>query len=399
MIGKELIDLIFKAFSVERWNDKLRPIPLMQMDKHAHKMMIAYVIARYEEDQGNEFVWRDIIKGGVYELIRRCVISDIQSPVYREIAKNEKLLTKLNYMIYKEVEEKLPSDFVRKEFERYLLDPSFLHPHSRKILEASHKYSSYWEFQIIRNINPTGYSISDIEIMMGNDIENLSDLEGIRRLKKKHNIKNFVDLCGELRYQIRWGHLQRVPQTSVLGHLMMVATVTYFLSLELENLTDDRLYTNFFCAIFHDLPEVVTRDIIKPVKRSVPGMQEEIQKIEKKLAEQEIHPHIRKSWVPEIEFFTQDEFAYKTLSKKYYNFEDFKLNISNEKRPLDGPLVKVADDFSAFLEAYNSINYGIRSTELETAMKSISSKYENINVSGLNIWKLFDKYVVINKEN
>lgn len=396
MIEKELIDLIFKAFSVERWNDKLRPIPLMQMDKHAHKMMIAYVLGRYEEDHGQEFVWRDIIKGGIYELIRRSVISDIQSPVYREIAKNEKLLSKLNYMIYKEVEDKLPSDFVKKEFERYLLDDEFLHPHSKKILDAAHKYSSYWEFQLVRNINPNGYSISDIEILMGNDIENLSELEGIRRLKKKHNIKNFVDLCGELRYQIRWGHLQRVPQTSVLGHLMMVATMTYFLCLELDDLTDDRLYTNFFCAIFHDLPEVVTRDIIKPVKRSVPGMQEEIQKIEKKLAEQEIHPHLRKSWVSEIKFFTQDEFAYKTKKKKYYKYEEFKENIYSDTRPLDGPLVKAADDFSAFLEAYNSINYGIKSQELESAMKSIAYKYKDVSVSGINIWKLFEVYNVIN---
>lgn len=395
MINKELIHLIFKAFSVERWNDKLRPIPLMQMDKHAHKMMIAYVLARYEEDLGNEFNWRDIIKGGVYELIRRCIISDIQSPVYREIAKNKKLLNKLNFMIFKEVESKLPSDFVKNEFERYLLDDTFLDKHSKRILEAAHKYSSYWEFQIIRNANPNGYSISDIEIMMGNDIENLSHLEGIRRLKKKHNIKNFVDLCGELRYQIRWGHLQRVPQTSVLGHLMMVATITYFLSLELEDLTDDRLYSNFFCAIFHDLPEVVTRDIITPVKRSVPGMLEEIQKIEKKLAKQEIHPHIRKAWVEEIVYFTQDEFSYKTKNKRYLNFDEFKQNISSEQRPLDGPLVKVADDFAAFLEAYNSISYGTKSQELESAMKSIAYKYKKSKVSGLDIWKLFDNYNVI----
>jgi putative hydrolase of HD superfamily len=399
MIGKELIDLIFKAFSVERWNDKLRPIPLMQMDKHAHKMMLTYVLGRYEEDCGNEFSWRDIIRGGIYELIRRSVISDIQSPVYREIAKNEALLHKLNYMIYKEVESKLPNDIIRKEFERYLLDDSFLHPHSKKILEAAHKYSSYWEFQIIRNANPNGYSISDIEIMMGNDIEKLSELEGIRRLKKKHNIKNFVDLCGELRYQLRWGHLQRIPQTSVLGHLMMVASITYFLSLELEDLTDERLYNNFYCAIFHDLPEVVTRDIIKPVKISVPGMREEIQKIEKQLAEEEIHPHIRKVWVEEIKYFTQDEFAYKTKNAKYNTFKEFKEKIKTEESPLDGPLIKAADDFSAFLEAYNSINYGIRSSELEQAMKSIAYKYKTSNISGIDISKLFEVYNVIDKDN
>ncbi|MCX6148051.1 MAG: hydrolase, partial [Candidatus Kapabacteria bacterium] len=96
MIKKSLIEILFKAFSIERWNDKLRPIDLTQMDKHAHKMIIAYCLGKYEEEAGVDFVWGDIIKGGIYELIRRSVISDIQSPVYREISKNKPLLAKLN---------------------------------------------------------------------------------------------------------------------------------------------------------------------------------------------------------------------------------------------------------------------------------------------------------------
>ena len=89
MIKKSLIDLLFKGFSIVRWNDKLRPIDLIQIDKHSHKMMIAYCLAKYEEAAGKEFVWNDIIKGGIYELIRRNVISDIQSPVFKEISKNK----------------------------------------------------------------------------------------------------------------------------------------------------------------------------------------------------------------------------------------------------------------------------------------------------------------------
>ncbi|MDC1067683.1 HD domain-containing protein [Candidatus Kapabacteria bacterium] len=392
MLSKELIEHVFKAFSVERWNDKLRPIPLIQMDKHAHKMMIAYVLARYEEDIGNEFSWSDIIKGGIYELLRRSVISDIQSPVYEEIAKNKSLLSKLNYMIFKEVENKIPQKEIRDEFEQYLLDKDSLHPLSRKILDGAHRYSTYWEFQIIRHANPNGYSISDIEIQLGNQIESLSDLEGIRRLKKRHNIKNFVDLCGELRYQIRWGHLPRIPLTSVLGHSLMVAVVSYFLTKEISGASEKRIYNNFFCGLFHDLPEVVTRDIIKPVKRSVPGMREEIQKIERNLAEKEIYPHIRKSWVEEIKFFTQDEFRYKSGSKKFAKYNDFTEYIKTNDNPLDGPLIKAADEFSAFLEAYNSINYGIKSKELENAVSNLQYKYKESTISGLDISQLFALY-------
>lgn len=392
MITRPLLDLIFKAFSVERWNDKLRPIPLLQMDKHAHKMMIAYILARYEEDLGKEFDWLDIIKGGIYELLRRSVISDIQSPVYKEIAKNEALLTKLNYMIYKEVEHGISQNEIKHEFEKYLLDPQYLHPHSKKILDAAHRYSTYWEFQIVRHANPQGYSISDIEIQMGNDIESFSDLEGIRRLKKRHNIKNFVDLCGELRYQIRWGHLPRIPQTNVLGHSLLVAVLAYFLSKEIPNMTQKRIYNNFFCGLFHDLPEVVTRDIIKPVKRSVPGMREEIQKIERKLADEEIFPHIRKSWVSELKYYTQDEFRYKSGRCKFSNYEEFLESTKESDNPIDGPLVKAVDEFAAFLEAYHSINFGVRSRELEEAVSNLRYKYKDSIISGLNISYLYSLF-------
>jgi putative hydrolase of HD superfamily len=392
MISKELIDLTFKAFSVERWNDKLRPIPLFQMDKHSHKLMIAYVLARYEEDNGNEVNWLDIIKGGIYEHLRRAVISDIQAPVYKEIVKNTALLNKLNYMIFKEVESSFPSEETRKEFENYLLDENYLQPLAKKILDASHSYSTYWEFQLIRHANPNGYSVSDIEIQLGNDIERFSDLEGIRKLKKKHNIKNFVDLCGELRYQIRWGHLPRLPQTNVLGHSFMVATISYFLSKEIPNISNKRIYNNFFCGLFHDLPEVVTRDIIKPVKRSVPGMREEIQKIEKKLADEEIFPHVRKQWVSELKYFTQDEFRYKSGKRRFTSYTEFLKFSGENENPMDGPLIKAIDEFSAFLEAYHSIDFGVRSKELEEAVSSLRYKYKESTISGLNISELFELY-------
>src|SRR5690606_16641696 len=115
-------------------------------------------------------------------------------------------------------------------------------------------------------------------------------------------------------------------------------------------------------------------------------------------AEEEIHPHIRKSWVNEIKYFTQDEFTYKTKKAKYSTFSDFKEKINNEQNPLDGPLVKVADDFAAFLETYNSINYGIKSPDLEKAMNSISYKYKDSVVSGLEVWKRFSNYNVIDVE-
>ena len=46
-----LIELIYDAASIRRWNDQINPMDFTELDKQSHKMIIAYVLARFEEDQ------------------------------------------------------------------------------------------------------------------------------------------------------------------------------------------------------------------------------------------------------------------------------------------------------------------------------------------------------------
>jgi putative hydrolase of HD superfamily len=78
-------------------------------------------------------------------------------------------------------------------------------------------------------------------------------------------LRNFIDLCGQLRFQLRWSYLHRIPKTSVLGHMLIVAVLSYLFSLEI-GACRKRCYNNYFTGLFHDLPEVLTRDIVHPVK-------------------------------------------------------------------------------------------------------------------------------------
>lgn len=393
---KELLEIIFKSFSIERWNDKLRPTSLVHIDKYSHKMIIAYVLAKYEEDNGHVIDWHSIIKGGIYEFLRRIIISDIQSPIFREISKNEKLVQKLNTMIYNEVKDYISNPIIKNEFYSYLLVENYIPEFENRILSAAHKYSTFWEFQIIRDANPNGYQIKEIEIELGNAVLSYSDLIGIQKLRKRQNIKNFVDLCGELRYQVRWGHIPRIPKTSVLGHVMLVATLSYFLTNELNSPSKKRIYNNFFGGLFHDLPEALTRDIIKPVKMSVPGMSEEIRKIEEHLAATEIYPNLEPNWLNEIKFFTQSEFATKVvIDKAVKTVTPDEINTkynSDEYNPYDGNLLKGADDFAAFLEAWSSIDYGIQAKDLIQAKETIRELYKDRVISGYNFNKLFDLF-------
>lgn len=40
-IRKSLLQLIFSGAYLLRWNDKLRPVELLEIDKQAHKMLLA----------------------------------------------------------------------------------------------------------------------------------------------------------------------------------------------------------------------------------------------------------------------------------------------------------------------------------------------------------------------
>ena len=51
MLDKKLILKIFEGFSIERWNDLVRPFQLIEMDKAAEKMFIAYIFGKYEENR------------------------------------------------------------------------------------------------------------------------------------------------------------------------------------------------------------------------------------------------------------------------------------------------------------------------------------------------------------
>ncbi len=395
MIHKKLALRLFEASYIQRWNEKIRPVELTELDKHAHKMIIAYCLAKYEELKGEKIEWHSIIKSGIYELLRRVVISDIKSPIYTKIKnefKNE--YAELNKWVFKNLATELTGlakGSLKEEILQYLTTEDYFDEKTNAIMKAAHGYASYWEFQIIRQANPFGYQIPEIHKLMINDLENHLDLIGMRKILTEHKISDFISLCGQLRFQIRWGHTPRIPKTSVLGHMLLVACISYLLTRELDA-CPARIYNNFFGGLFHDLPEVVTRDIISPVKNAVEGMPEAISQIERELAAAEIYPLLEDPWIPEFKYFTENEFEGKIMKDgkvEFVSSEDIN-NRYNEDAfsPIDGKLIEVSDKFSAFLEAYAADSIGIKTPHLQEGLQ-IPKKFKDTSVAGLSISELF----------
>ncbi|MEJ5244734.1 MAG: HD domain-containing protein [Bacteroidota bacterium] len=395
----ELINELFRGFHIQRWNDRVRPMNFTEIDKHSHKLIIAYVLGKYEEKAGKSVDWEKLIQYSIFEFLRRIVISDIKSPIYREIKKNKAVFQKLNEYIYDHLKDKIKNEKINNELEKYLFREEG-DDLTNRIINAAHIYSSFWEFQIVRTSNPNNFQNLSIETELLQEIKKYTEppneLIGIKKLIERNSITNFVDLCGQLRFQIRWAQTPRVPQTSVLGHMMMVATLVYFFTADLQ-FCKKRMYNNFFCGLFHDLPEAVTRDIISPVKKSSPEFDKLISDLEKTLAEQEIFPHIEQDWIEELKYFTQNEFENKiivnnTIKTGQTNSEITEKYNKDEFNPLDGNIVRWADQLAAYLEAWHSINNGIKSQELVSSAISISNKYLNSDINFIDIKTLYKEY-------
>jgi putative hydrolase of HD superfamily len=222
-------------------------------------------------------------------------------------------------------------------------------------------------------------------------------VEGLQKLALFPTYRSFVDLCGRLRFQVRWGQLYRVPRTSVLGHMLIVAILSYLFSLTIDACPRRRT-NNYFAGLFHDLPEVLTKDVISPVKRAATGVDRFVKEFERDEMQRRIYRPklIPETWQPEMRMFTEDEFASKvTIDGRVHPTTSDEITASyNHDRynPVDGEIVRAADDLAAFMEAYLALQNGISNSQLQTAVQEKTVFYREKVIAGISFDKVYQGF-------
>ncbi|MCJ7639971.1 MAG: HD domain-containing protein [Euryarchaeota archaeon] len=392
MVGKDLLIELFQAAEMRRWNDKLCPVPLTELDKQGHKMTIAYVLGKFAEHEDG-FSWTEVIEGGLFEYFERLTLTDIKPQVFERIKANEETFTELKKEVYARFTPIIADlDGLDERFEAYLFHPQ--DSINRKILDAAHYYATKWEFDIIKHENWNDYEIDEIQRGLQRRQEALSDVDGLQKLALFPTYRSFVDLCGRLRFQVRWGQLYRIPRTSVLGHMLIVAILSYLFSLTIDACSKRRT-NNYFAGLFHDLPEVLTKDVISPVKRASTGVDRFVKEFEREEMQRRIYRPklIPQAWEPEMRMFTEDEFASKvTVEGKLQNTTSDAITATynhDQYNAVDGELVKAADDLAAFMEAYLALQNGISNAQLRTAVREKSLFYRHKTIAGIDFGKVY----------
>ena len=396
MLRENFLRFIYEAASMQRWNDHIRPHKgFTELDKQAHKLFFAYVIGRFEEDEGKSVNWINLIEGAIFEFFHRILLTDIKPPVFHKLM--EKQGDEINRLVLDLLKDKgvyeVEGD-LRHRIEQYFFEPHYS-CHEKRILKASHFLATNWEFDIVYRLSSNFYRLEETKKMIDGQIEEHYDIKGVQKFLLNKNSKDFLNLVGQLRFQQRWAQTPRVPETSVAGHMLIVAVISYMMSLQV-NACDKRKYNNFFAGLFHDMPEVLTRDIISPVKNSIEGLGDLIKEIEDRQMEEVLYPLLPCSWQDEIRYFTENEFKSKIKinnSLEIVSSDDINSRFNEDVfSPVDGQIIEFCDKFAAYVEAYLSMKHGITSYNLKEGHRQLYEKYRNSIVAGLDAGTMFDYF-------
>ena len=429
-IRKSLLQFIFSGAYMKRWNDKLRPLELIEIDNQAHQMITAWLLCRLKARELTQpeaaALEADVVEGGIFDYLFRLVITDIKPPILYRIKENPAHYQQLAKWATDEVKPHLRpfSPEFWQRFTTHVMQPKPLGL-AAEILDAAHHYASVWEFQRLCALNESfDDEIPDIERSFREKLASYQSLPGMPELiaglehplcrgeerEPASALSRFANLCGQLRFQKRWSQTPRVPETSVMGHMFVVGCYAYFLSYALGACPVRRVNA-FFCGLFHDLPELLTRDIISPVKKSVEDLDKLIRKYEEAELERRIFAPLRRDGLTDVvdrlgyylgletgsEFHNTvrvpgDDGAAGVQRKDYSDFH-MRFN-KDECDPKDGDAVKVCDTLAAYIEAYTAIRNGITSDHIQQAfwrMRETNAK-GTLGNSDIHIGALFTDF-------
>jgi len=407
IIRKSLLQFIFSGAYMQRWNDKLRPVALLEVDKQAHKMMVAWMLfmlnSRGMSDADRLALGDSVVEGGIFDYFYRLVITDIKPPIFYRIKANPEHYAQLTAWVLDQLRptmQPLGEEFWERLSTRMKSSPGS-HGLADEILDAAHTYASSWEFDLIKDLGPWDDEKEGIDQSFEDGLARYSHLAGVDELRRGPSsaLGRFAHLCGQLRFQTRWSQTPRIPETSVLGHLFIVAAYSYFFSMAVHA-CPQRRQNNFFTGLFHDLPEVLTRDIISPVKKSVQPIADMIRQYEdRELDGRVLGPLVKGGYsdvAARLSYFLGLEVGSEFKSAiirggraQAVDFETLQQHCNEDRfDPKDGQMLKTCDSLAAFVEAYTAIRNGISSDQLQQAVWRIRQSYNAFSFGDLHVGAL-----------
>lgn len=330
MIGHTL-SLAFRGLSTYRWNNFPRVEHVTATDNVAFCLHVAHFVALEHEARTGE-------KADLGYLYRRALFSSFSTFIHSDISSEVKLLVKAkNPDIYQKLSDVAYDRLLAWELPEFVKDDMRAHraPNPNKALEERiYQFSKHWVAYQEAYVNNFVYfhafeaPLSDIrDRYLSSEYEALRECLALDPADHGSN-ERYLMSVRRLQSSFRWNRMRRSHPVSVMSHLFFIFYISYLIG-NIEGLSPESVTDMMTTALFHDIPEAITGDVITPTKRAVPGFEELLSEIEEAMLEEYLLTH---------------------LKGKPYS-DDLKRRMLAPWDCSNGGLVKLSDIFSALFEA------------------------------------------------
>lgn len=344
-----LIDHILSWLSILRWNTFPRLRELSALDHLTFVAHISILIASVREE-------KEWVQYNVSLLLRKILFSGFFTFIYSDISSDvkERLRTR-NPEIYQALEdtlfEKMASWNLEKNIEEDIVSIQIKTPEDDLIAFAK-LWASYYEVYHNSLVYPDAYS--KVMRTMTKRSENPLFAPFLPYLDfdptGQNDLERYLLVIHRLASSYRWNRSVRKYPVSVLSHTYIITFLTYIIARQ-EGFDDTILTDMMLTALYHDIPEAITGDIITPTKKAVPWLEQAIEMIEHDMVEDYLLSYL-------------DGYNCRALIKR---------KMLSPWHELHGPLVKHADILSAYhearIEAPNSEEYREVAKRLEEKVR------------------------------
>jgi len=275
-----------------RWNNFPRVVDIKHMDNVGATLHTALLLAYIEEKKTGE-------KIDTYHIIKRILFVALADLVLSDINSGTK-----NYI--KRVDAKIFDTLYERAYEFFLTSdaPGYIKEDMKSVLTgtgnekenmicvAAKKYVGHFEAAMNAKVHSFIY-----EVPLSHMEEEFQEMEwelmSLATLRKDENLQKYLSHIFRLSYAMRWNQHQRNIPVSVMSHKVIVAFLTYVLAVvENHHGGNNDVNAMLYRAIYHDVPEVITGDIVTPTKKAVPGLIEVLETVEKKMLDDYLFSYI-----------------------------------------------------------------------------------------------------------
>jgi len=370
-----LLNMMLSSWiSMKRWNNFPRIEDISHIDNVWFILHIALFLSHLEEKEWNIVDKEFIIKRILFNSTKILFLSDISSwtRVYIE---------KINKDIFPELEEKVFNHILSFNAPKYIKEDikTIMNDETKtlelSIIKAAKRYAAYKECLINMKVFELTYEVPHNEIMTSLE-EKRKELKSLDRLLKDSNYEKYLLNIRKLSHSFRWNSEKRIFPISVMSHLVITAFLSYIIwSIENAKWWKLNIYEMMLKAIYHDIPEAMTWDIITPTKKAIPWFSEILEEVEKKMLKDYLFYYV---W-DEYENFVKDYMLnpWAWTEWKYVKYADVICAMFESK-------IEVNYWSTNYIEIYRSLKRKVNAFEwpsVEYMLKEVSDSFDDKNIN------------------